>query len=183
MASPVLAFSQLATEFEAQGLTTKTGEKLASELAKTFSVQGDEVAILRMEKLNLHFVYPSQLQHIGSIPLNTASSVAARTANTKRAEIINNFAQTKHASVFEAVNVGSKPKMAVTDKATDKHAHVIQKLMSVPVVSPAGVLGVIQVCRKGFSAPAAGADFTPADLQRLVAVATSLVKCFKAPVE
>jgi hypothetical protein len=38
---------------------------------------------------------------------------------------------------------------------------------------------VIQVSRKGTSAPAAGADFTPQDLQKLVTIATSLGKVFK----
>ena len=51
--------------------------------------------------------------------------------------------------------------------------------MTVPVVAAIGVLGVIQVCRKGKSAPEAGADFGPPDLQRLVAIATALAKCFK----
>ena len=51
--------------------------------------------------------------------------------------------------------------------------------MTVPVVSAAGVQGVIQISRKGENAPAAGADFTPTDLQKLVAIATSLAKCFK----
>ena len=58
-------------------------------------------------------------------------------------------------------------------------AHVIQKLMSVPVVTAAGVMGVIQISRKGLSAPAAGPDFSPSDLQRLVTIATALGKVFK----
>ena len=115
---------------------------------------------------------------MGSIPLNNKESVAARTANNKRAEIINNFAQAKHTSFFEAVDLGNRPKPTAGDKV-DKHAHVIQKLMSVPVVGPSGSLGVLQVCRKGVSAPASGADFTPADLQKLVGIAGALVKCFK----
>jgi hypothetical protein len=173
MASPVLAFAQIANECEKEGLTPKNGERIAAELAKTFGVQGDEVGILKLEKQNLVFVYPAKLQQVGSIPLNTSSSVAARSATTKRAEIINNFAQAKHTSLFEAVELGSRPKGA------DKHQHVIQKLMSAPVVGQAGVVGVIQVCRKGLSAPAAGADFTPADLQKLATVASSIAKCFK----
>jgi hypothetical protein len=40
-------------------------------------------------------------------------------------------------------------------------------------------VGVVQVCRKGTSAPAAGLDFTPADLQKLVGIAGALAKCFK----
>jgi hypothetical protein len=118
---------------------------------------------------------------VGSIPLNTSTSVAVRTANTRRPEIINNFAQTKHTSLFEAVELsGHKLALPVgADEKSDHHVHLIQKLMSAPVVGPAGTLGVIQVSRKGISAPAAGADFMPADLQKLVACATALVRCFK----
>lgn len=178
MATPAIAFAQLANEFEAEGLTPQNGERVAAELAKTFSVQPDEVAIMRLDRTLLSFVYPSKLQNVGSIPLNTSTSVAARTATSKRAEAINNFAQTKHASVFESVELGKKAPVVAGQKV-ERHTHSIQKLMSVPVVGPAGVLGVIQVCRKGESAPAAGADFGPPDLQRLVAIATALVRCFK----
>ena len=108
MATPVIAFNQLANEFEGDGLTPQHAEKLAGELAKTFSVQMDEVAIMKLEKTQLVFMYPSKLGQVGSIPLNTSSSVAARTASTKRAEAINNFAQTKHASVFESVKLSEK---------------------------------------------------------------------------
>jgi transcriptional regulator with GAF, ATPase, and Fis domain len=175
MATPVIAFAQLANECEAEGMSPNNAEKIAAEIAKTFSVQLDEVAIIRMVKSNLAFVYPTKLSNMGSIPINTSTSVAARTANTKRAEAINNFAQAKHASVFEAMVSPTKK----AESAKDLASHVIQKLMTVPVVSAAGVLGVIQVCRKGKSAPESGADFGPPDLQRLVQIATSLVKCFK----
>ena len=179
MATPILAFAQLATECEAEGLSPKNGEHIAAELAKTFGTQPDEVGIMRVDKASLVFVYPAKLHNVGSIPLNTANSVAARTATSKRAEIINNFAQAKHASVFEAVELGQAPKHIPGEKHAEKHLHVIQKLMSVPVMGPAGAVGVVQVCRKGTSAPAAGLDFTPADLQKLVSLAGALAKCFK----
>ncbi|MGH9522385.1 MAG: hypothetical protein ACRD3E_07620, partial [Terriglobales bacterium] len=105
-----------------------------------------------------------------------------RTANSRRAEVLNNFAQIKHTSIFEAVQLpsgsGAHAAAPGADKQ-DRHLHVIQKLMSAPVVGQAGTLGVIQVSRKGMTAPAAGPDFTPADLQKLVAAASALVKCFK----
>ncbi|HTM58801.1 MAG TPA: GAF domain-containing protein [Burkholderiales bacterium] len=178
MASPVMAFAQLANECEAEGLAPKNAEKIGKELANTFGVKTDEVAVLKVEKQSLTFAYPTKLGHIGTIPVNASSSVAGRTATTKRAEIINNFAQTKHASVFESVNLGGK-KEVILGAEKGESQHVIQKLMSVPVVTPAGVVGVIQVSRKGSSAPSAGADFTPADLQKLVTIATSLGKVFK----
>ncbi|HUS18620.1 MAG TPA: hypothetical protein VMZ25_03135 [Terriglobales bacterium] len=178
MATPAAAFAQLAAELENEGLNPQNGAKVGTELAKTFTVQPDEVAVLKLDKGHLHFVYPEKLHQVGSIPINTSTSVAARTANTKRAEAINNFAQTKHASVFESVELGAKKPEQLGQKH-EKHTHVIQKLMSVPVLGPAGVVGVIQISRKGTSAPAAGSDFTQTDLQKLVAIATSLAKCFK----
>jgi hypothetical protein len=181
MATPALAFAQLATECEAEGLSPKNAEKIGHQLAKLFGVKEDEVGILRIEKHNLVFCYPVKLHNVGSIPLNTSSSVAVRTANTRRAEVINNFAQAKHTSVFEAVELSEHKPAApgAEGETSDHHVHMIQKLMSAPVLGPAGAIGVIQVSRKGTSAPAAGADFMPGDLQKLVGCATALVKCFK----
>jgi len=55
----------------------------------------------------------------------------------------------------------------------------VQKVMSVPVSGSAGVLGVIQVSRKGSTSKATGADFFPSELSRLSAAASALAKCFK----
>ena len=179
MATAALPFAQLANECEAEGLSPKNSEKIARELAKVFGVKEDEVGIMRIEKQNLVFCYPAKLHNVGSIPLNTGTSVAVRTANSRRAEVINTFAQTKHTSIFEAVQLGSGQHAAIGTEKSDPHQRVIQKLMSAPVVGTAGTLGVIQVSRKGTTAPSSGPDFTPADLQKLVAAATALVKCFK----
>ena len=180
MATPVLAFAQLANEIEKEGINAKNAERVAAEISKTFNVKEDEVGILRMDRMMLSFLYPAKLATVGSIPVNTSTALVARTASTKRAEIINNFAQSKHASVFEAVELGAKQKVVGQHVSPEeKLLHVIQKMMSVPVLGPAGVVGVIEVSRKGKSAPDAGPDFTPADLQKLVAVAASIAKCFK----
>jgi len=179
MATPVVAFAQLATECEKEGLSHKNAERIGQELAKQFNVHPDEVGILRLEKQNLVFVYPTKLGTVGSIPLNTTGSVAARTANTKRAEVINSFAQTKHISVFESVELSGKPKPIGGIDETEKHSHVIQKMMSAPVVGTEGTVGVVEVCRKGTSGPASGADFSPMELQKLVAICGALAKCFK----
>ena len=175
MASSALPFNQLAEQCQAAGLTNENAAKIAFELAKGFGVHDDEVAIYKLEQAQLRFVYPAKLSNVGMIPLNHSSSVAARTANSKRPEAINNFPQMRHASVFESVPVDSKTR----GQKPEKSAMVIQKMMSVPVIGPAGVLGVIQISKKGVSQQAAGADFQPGDLQRLVAVANVLAKCFK----
>ena len=179
MVTPALPLAQMADECEAEGLTPSNVETIGHELAKVFGVREDEVGILRIEKRNLVFCYPAKLHDVGKIPLNTSTSVAVHTANSRRPEIINNFAQTKHTSVFETVDLSGRGQPASTGARFALHSQVIQKLMSVPVVGPSGALGVIQVSRKGASASEAGPDFTPADLQKLVACAGSLAKCFK----
>src|SRR3954454_20351720 len=179
MATAALPFAQIATDCEAEGLTPKNAERIGHELAKTFNVKDDEVGILRIEKQNLVFCYPAKLHNVGSIPLNTSTSVAVRSSNSRRAEVINNFAQIKHTSIFEAVQLSPSGGQQVGTERADRHLHVIQKLMSAPVVGPNGTLGVLQISRKGTAAPSSGPDFTPGDLQKLVAAAAALAKCFK----
>lgn len=175
MATSGPGLMQLASACEAEGLTVANSEKIATELAKIFGVKQEEVGILRLEKDTLVFVHPTKLHNVGRIPLNTAGAVAVRTVNNKRAEIINNFVRTRHATFFEMVDLSAK-------RGMEKHAkeeQLIQKLMTVPVISAGQVVGVIQICRKGITGPQAGPDFTPADLQNLVSTAASLAKCFK----
>lgn len=172
MATYASALARIAGECQSEGLTVGNGEKIAAELAKIFSVQQEEVGILRLEQDGLVFVHPAKLHNVGRIPLNTSTAVAVRTANHRKPEIINNFARTHHVTFFEMVDV-SKP-----GEKKGREQQIIQKLMSVPVISMNKVVGVIQICRKGATAPAAGADFAPADLQKLVALAGELAKCF-----
>ncbi len=173
MATSASGLAQLSSECERDGLTVSNSEKIAAELARIFGVKQDEVGILRVEKDNLVFVHPAKLHNVGRIPLNS-QAVAVRTAHNKRPELINNFTRTRHASFFEMVDVTSKP----GERKPSKDEQIIQKLMSVPVVAGNDVLGVIQVCRKGATPQAAGADFTQAELQTLVAAAAALGKCF-----
>ena len=96
-------------------------------LAKIFRVQNTEVAMLRLEGGLLRFVFPEHLRTSGAIPLSS-KAVAAHTALSKKAEIFNNFARVKHASIFETVKVG-------TSDSDDLVApSPIQKLMSVPIM-------------------------------------------------
>ena len=148
--------------------------KIAAELSRSFRVHDDEVAIFKIEQGQLKFLYPANLSPVGMLPLN-GSSIAGRTATSKRPEIINNLPQMRHASIFEAVPLDSKTRA----RKPDKNATVIQKMMSVPVVGPAGVLGVVQICRKGSTQQSSGPDFQPADLQKLIAAANVLAICFK----
>ena len=59
-----------------------TPELACAELSRIFNVKPAEVALLRVEKEALNFLFPVELKAAGSIPLTSASAVAARTANT-----------------------------------------------------------------------------------------------------
>jgi GAF domain-containing protein len=129
-------------------------------LAKIFRVQNTEVAMLRLEGGLLRFVFPEHLRTSGAIPLSS-KAVAAHTALSKKAEIFNNFARVKHASIFETVKVG-------TSDSDDLVApSPIQKLMSVPIMDrDSVVVGVIQISRKGLE-PRTAQDFSREDLHDL----------------
>ena len=71
MATPALAFVQIANECEAEGLTPRNAERVGAELAKSFGVHPDEVGIMKVEGANLMFVYPARFHNMGSIPMNT----------------------------------------------------------------------------------------------------------------
>jgi hypothetical protein len=139
-----------------------TPEKFCAALAKLFAVRPKEVALLRLEKGLLKFIFPEQLKTAGFIPVSSSSSVAAHTASTKKTQLFNAFAQVKHARVFETIRLAGGEEMDQSEQAS------IQKLMSAPVMSSENkVLGVIQISRKAFEASSAGPDFTPEDLQQL----------------
>src|SRR5580698_4553922 len=133
---------------------------LCMVLAKIFRVQYTEVALLRLEGGLLRFVFPEHLRTTGAIPLSS-KAVAAHTALSKKAEIFNNFARVKHASIFETI----KPVGSETEELAPPAP--IQKLMSVPILDhKSTVLGVIQISRKGVD-PRFTQDFSREDLHDL----------------
>jgi len=174
MSSATPPFTDLAGDFESLGATPENVDRLARELARTFGVRPDEVGLMRVVQQQLVFFHPEKLQNVGSIPLNHRHSIAVRSVLSKKPELLNNFATTRHASVFESVDL--RRDAAPGD---DFQARTIQKLMSAPVIGRDGVLGVIQVCRKGATPADAGRDFTPAELRSLATIAEGLAKCFQ----
>jgi len=137
---------------------------LCMVLAKIFRVQYTEVALMRLEGGLLRFLFPEHLRTSGAIPLSS-KAVAAHTALSKKAEIFNNFARVKHASIFETV----KPEGNNSDDVA--HPAPIQKLMSVPIMNhSSSVVGVIQISRKGMD-PKFAQDFSREDLHDLEIVA------------
>lgn len=143
-------------------------EKVAQIMAKLFGVDPDEVAILRLDpkSKNLKFVIPEKLAAVGSIPLSSATALAARTVRERRPELVNNFNTTRHASVFEGVPLG-------------RHGESIHKIMSAPILNETDVRGVVQISRKGRSSADAGADFTQKDLRALTSVCPVLYRFVK----
>jgi hypothetical protein len=137
-----------------------TAMDLCTVLAQIFRVQYTEVALMRLEEGSLHFVFPEYLRTSGAIPLSS-KAVAAHTALSKKAEIFNNFARVKHASIFETI------KPSTNDSGEAAAPTPIQKLMSVPIMTrDLAVVGVIQISRKGLD-PKFAKDFSREDLHDL----------------
>ena len=143
-----------------------TPELACAAISNLFNVGRAEVALLRAERDVLNFLFPVELKAAGFIPLSSASAVAARTANSRKVELFNNFVIVQHANVFETI------KLSTLGQSDQPGANTIQKLMTTPVTDPQqNLLGVIQICRKGASQDEAGPDFTLNDLQNLEAAA------------
>jgi hypothetical protein len=148
-------------ELETLLAESPSSDRVCLKLAQILRVSRSEVALLRLEKGSLRFVFPPELRSAGVLPLS-GSAVAARTASTRTPLLSNSFMRVKHVSLFEAVKLGAGEE----DRSQDQLP--IQKIMSVPV-APAGgtVIGVVQISRKGLDPSLAGADFTGDDLKQL----------------
>jgi len=148
-------------ELENMLSASPSSDRACLKLAQILRVRRSEVALLRLEKGSLRFIFPPELRSAGVLPLS-GSAVAARTAATRTALLSNTFMRVKHASLFEAVRLGAEEE----DRSLDQMP--IQKIISVPVVHSDGqVMGVVQISRKGLDANVAGADFTGEDLNQL----------------
>jgi hypothetical protein len=155
---------------ESQLMNAGGPEQCCTELSRVFRVRPNEVALLRLESGLLRFLFPSELSTAGSIPISSSSAVAAHTAVTKKVELFNNFTRVKHASIFESIKPSG-------EDGEELRPATIHKLMSAPVLDKAdNVLGVVQVCHKGFDLASAGPDFTLDDLQKLELAAKALAR-------
>jgi hypothetical protein len=157
-------------ELEKMLTESPSPERVSAKLAHILNVSRNEVAMLRIEKGSLRFVFPAELRAAGVIPL-ASSAVAARTAATGTSLLSNSFARVKHVSLFESVRLGASE----DDQRSEQMP--IQKIMSVPLSQPGGkVVGVIQISRKGLDHSLAGGDFTSEDLKRLELAAVVLAR-------
>jgi hypothetical protein len=148
---------------------SETLAKVAITLAKLFGVDTDEVAILKLlpKHKSLRFVIPEKLSQVGTIPLTSATALAAKTARERKADLLNNFSTARHANVFEAVPLGRDP------------SELIHKIMSAPILDGTRVHGVVQISRKSRSLAMAGADFAQKDLRTLVSLSPALDRFLK----
>jgi hypothetical protein len=169
--SAVKAAKASVSELESMLSESPSPDRVCLKVAQILHVRRSEVALLRLDKGSLRFIFPQELRSAGVLPL-TGSAVAARTAATRTPLLSNTFMRVKHVSLFEAVKLESGEE----DRSSDQMP--IQKIMSVPVVAASGepVMGVVQVSRKGLDASLAGADFTGEDLKHLEQAAEILAR-------
>ena len=161
--SAVRAAKATLSDLESMLSESPSSDRACLKLAQILGVRRSEVALLRLDKGSLRFIFPTELRSAGVLPL-TGSAVAARTAATHSPLLSNTFMRVKHASLFEAVKLGAE----ANEEDRSQGQMPIQKIMSVPVMrSGSEALGVVQISRKELDASAAGADFTNADLTQL----------------
>lgn len=165
--SLLIELEKLAVSMNSDGEKVQSSlAPVAEQIARTFGVKPEEVAILGVSTRwrHLHFLMPESLKNVGFIPLTSNSALAARRVRDKRPEIVNNFSSVRHASVFEGV------------KSPNITREAIQKIVSAPILSEGKVIGVIQISRKSASSKNAGPDFSTEDLGKLVALCAPLGK-------
>jgi len=168
--SAVKAAKVSVTELESMLSESPSPDRVCLKVAQMLRVRRSEVALLRLDKGSLRFIFPPELRSAGVLPL-TGSAVAARTAATRTPLLSNTFMRVKHVSLFEAVKLGAE----IEDRSQEQMP--IQKIMSVAVAPSGGtVMGVVQVSRKGLDASLAGADFTSDDLKLLEQAAEILAR-------
>src|ERR1700674_5137247 len=158
------------SELESMLSESPSSDRVCLKLAQILGVRRSEVALLRLDKGSLRFIFPPELRSAGVLPLS-GSAVAAPTAATRAPLLSNAFMRVKHFALFEAVKLGAE----VEDRSMEQMP--IQKIMSVPIaVSNGSVMGVVQISRKGLDSAAAGVDFTNDDLKQLEQMAEILAR-------
>src|SRR5271167_3551687 len=94
------------SELESMLSESPSTDRACLKLAQILRVRRSEVALLRLEKGSLRFIFPPELRSAGVLPLN-GSAVAGRTAATRAPLLSNSFMRVKHVSLFEAVKLGA----------------------------------------------------------------------------
>ncbi len=136
----------------------------AGEVAGFFGVTAEDIAIFSCDSARQALIlrWPASLRSVGSIPMNAANCLVARTVREGEAFCDNAFTSTPHLYLFEHFLSPKEERIP------------IQKIISAPVVLDNELCGALQVARKGVNRDAAGNDFSDADLAHLLRLATTL---------
>src|SRR6202140_1611074 len=118
------------SELESMLSESPSSDRVCLKLAQILRVRRSEVALLRLEKGSLRFVFPPELRSAGVLPLS-GSAVGAGPASARTPLLSNAFMRVKHVSLFEAVKLGA----GADEEARSQEQMPIQKIMSVPVGS------------------------------------------------
>jgi hypothetical protein len=137
----------------------------ATAVAEELGVRADEVAVLVITSTGktLKFVWPPPLaEGSASFPIDHKSAIAASVLQTLKGKVDNRISESKHLRFYESV------------KGMETSGLPIQKMVALPLMVGTNPVGVVEVSRKGASAEQAGANFTPQDAQKLVALCRKL---------
>src|SRR5260221_11992090 len=88
------------SELEKMLSESPSSDRVCLKLAQILRVRRSEVALLRLAKGSLRFIFPPELRAAGVLPLS-GSGVAAGTAATTSYLLSNCFISVKHVSLFE----------------------------------------------------------------------------------
>src|SRR5271165_3608576 len=86
------------SDLESMISESPSSDRVCLKLAQVLHVRRSEVALLRLERGSLRFIFPPELRAAGVLPL-TGSAVAARTAATRSSLLSNTFMRVKHVSL------------------------------------------------------------------------------------
>ncbi len=135
---------------------------IVAAIARSLGVKQDEVAllVLTMSGNTLKFVWPEPL-YLGNavLPATHKNAVASAVLQARKGKVDNKMAESRHLKFFENV------------KGLETSGIPIQKMVALPVLIGENPVGVVEVSRKGRTAEDAGANFTPDDAQKLLALA------------
>ncbi|AMV71460.1 hypothetical protein JCM30471_33000 [Desulfuromonas carbonis] len=160
--------AQLADDLAAtKGTGDAQVEKIVATLSGAFGVSENEVALFRLsaDRNLLRFLWPAKLRQVGAIPFSSLDSLAARTAREGVVFLENTFAAQRHANAYEKVRL--EPGISSPPKP-------IRKIISAPILQGETVIGVIQISRKGDLDGPEIDDFSQADADALLILASEV---------
>ena len=143
------------SDLESMLSASPSPDRVCMKLAQILRVRRSEVALLRLDKGSLRFIFPPELRSAGVLPLG-GSAVAARTAATRTPLLSNTFMRVKHASLFEAVKLGAEKKIAAWNRCRFRKSCRFRC-----ATRPEHVMGVVQISRKGLDASCAAQTSRP----------------------